>query len=261
MKNTTKKDQLKRGIYIPFYPIEDLTLAKVNRDLVEKHANNFKTKLKEYDWLLPIVVSKNGDVLEGHHRIKSALLLKETTVPVYVVDWINTEDAKEHLKCIINLNNGNKAWSSLDYLKAFARENEDYKKVYKTYTKNSNNISVGNVINCYFSDSASKKILFKRGLSRIIDETFGDYLVNKFQYLTQKYGRNKIASYCVREMIQVAYEKAKKDIKMIEYLFDQYEEMAKSDHPSITSINKFRPIMELYLNEYTYKQKYQLQNK
>ena len=26
--------------------------------------------------------------------------------------------------------------------------------------------------------------------------------------------------------------------------------MAKTDHPSITSINKFKPLMELYLNEY-----------
>ena len=26
--------------------------------------------------------------------------------------------------------------------------------------------------------------------------------------------------------------------------------MAKSNHPSITSITKFKPIMELYLNEY-----------
>ena len=40
------------------------------------------------------------------------------------------------------------------------------------------------------------------------------------------------------------------DIKSMDYLFKKYEQMAKADHPSITSINKFRPIMELYLNEY-----------
>ncbi len=112
--------------------------------------DNMERKLKENDWLLPIIIAANGDVIEGHHRIESAKLLGETTVPVYVVDWVNTNNAKEHLKCIINLNNGNKAWTSLDYLKAFARDNKDYRKVYNSYLKNSNNISVGNIINCYF---------------------------------------------------------------------------------------------------------------
>ena len=43
------------------------------------------------------------------------------------------------------------------------------------------------------------------------------------------------------------------DIKTVNFLFKKYEEMAKSDHPSITSINKFKPLMELYLNEYNMK--------
>ena len=249
--NTTKvKNELKRGIYLPFYPINDLKPAKVNRDLFPKHAENFKTKLKENDWLLPIIIAANGDVIEGHHRIQSAKLLGENTVPVYVVHWVNTNSAKEHLKCIINLNNGNKAWTSLDYLKAFARDNKQYKKVYNAYLKNSNNISVGNIINCYFGYGKTNSYNFKKGTSVILDESFGDYLVNKFSYLNEKYGKSKIAAYCVRELIVVAYTKAKMNIKTVNFLFKKYEDMAKTDHPSITSISKFKPLMELYLNEY-----------
>ena len=51
-------------------------------------------------------------------------------------------------------------------------------------------------------------------------------------------------------MIYIAFVKANMNIKTMDYLFKKYEDMAESDHPSITSINKFRPIMELYLNEY-----------
>jgi hypothetical protein len=251
MNNLKVKNELKRGIYIPFYLIEDLKPAKVNRDLFLKHSENFKSKLKENDWLMPIIIASNGDVIEGHHRIESAKLLGETTIPVYIVNWVNTNNAKEHLKCIINLNNGNRAWSSLDYLKAFARDSKDYKKVYNKYLKNSNNISVGNVINCYFGYGNSFD--FKRGRGLILNESFGDYLINKFSNLVQQYGKNKIAAYCVRELIVVAHSKAKMNIKTVNFLFKKYEEMAKTDHPSITSINKFKPLMELYLNEYNMK--------
>jgi len=255
MNKTTVKNELKRGIYIPFYSIKDLKPAKVNRDLFLKHAENFKTKLKENDWLLPIIIAANGDVIEGHHRIESAKLLGENTVLVYVVDWVNTNNAKEHLKCIINLNNGNKAWTSLDYLKAFSRDNIAYKKVYDAYIKNSNNISVGNVINCYFGYGKANSFNFKKGTSIILNENFAEFLVNKFSNLNQKYGKSKIAAYCVRELIVVAYTKAKMDIKTINFLFKKYEEMAKVDHASITSINKFKPLMELYLNEFNMKTK------
>lgn len=245
-----KATELKRGEFKAYYAISDLKPAKVNRDLLSKHAENFKAKLKENDWLMPVVISSNGDVIEGHHRIESAKLLNQTTVPVYIVDWVDTNNQKEHLNCIIGLNNSNKSWTRLDYLKAFARKNEDYKKVYEAYLKNNSNMSVGNVINCYFSYTTRECYRFKKGVSKIINEDFAKYLVNKFSNLYKDFGKNKIAAYCVRELIYISYVKAKMDVKSMDYLFKKYEQMAKADHPSITSINKFRPIMELYLNEY-----------
>jgi len=247
MKNTTIDNELKRGVFKPYYLISDLKPAKVNRDLYNSHAENFKHKLKANDWLSPVIISNKGDVIEGHHRIESAKLLGQSTVPAYIVSWVNTDIEKDHLNCIISLNNGNKAWSTLDYLKAFAIENEDYKIVYNSYKANSNNISVGNIVNSYFG-CANK--IFKKGKSKIINKLFADYLVSKFSYLNKEYGKNIIAAYCVRALIKVAYTKAKQDKKTVDFLFKKYEEMAKSNHPSITSITKFKPIMELYLNEY-----------
>jgi len=120
--------EIKRGEFNAYYSIDKLKMASINRDIFEQHAENFKDKLTTNGWLMPIVVSSKGDVIEGHHRIISAKLLKQKTIPAYIVDWVNTEVEKEHLNCIITLNNGNRAWTTLDYLKAFSKENKDYKK-------------------------------------------------------------------------------------------------------------------------------------
>jgi len=115
---------LKKGTFEPNYPIENLKYAKVNRDMMLNHAESLKRKLIDYGWMMPIVASKTGDVIEGHHRVESAKMLKQKTVPVYIPYWVNTKKPKEHLDCIINLNNGNKSWSMLNYLKTFATKNK-----------------------------------------------------------------------------------------------------------------------------------------
>ena len=244
-------ETLKKGKFKPNYPINKLKYAKVNRDMTVNHAENFKTKLIDYGWMMPIVASVTGDVLEGHHRIESAKLLKQKTVPAYIVDWVDTKQVKKHLDCIISLNNGNKAWSMFDYLKAFADENEDYKIVYDAYMSNSNNVSVGYVINIFFTRGThSNNSKFKKGTAKIEDLKFAYYLLHNISNLYEKYGRRRIQAYCVREFVKVAYAKAQKNKKAIDYLFKQYEKMAKRDHLAISSISEFKPILEVYLNDY-----------
>ena len=240
-------ETIKKGKFKSNYPINKLKYAKVNRDMTLNHAENFKTKLIDYGWMMPIVASVTGDVLEGHHRIESAKLLKQKTVPAYIVDWVDTKQVKEHLDCIISLNNGNRAWSMFDYLKAFAKHNKDYNIVYDAYTSNSNNVSVGNVINIFFRHNNSK---FKKGTAIIEDLEFAKYLLYNISNLYEKYGYKKIQAYCVREFIKVAYAKAQKNKKAVDYLFKQYEKMAKRDHLAISSISEFKPILEVYLNDY-----------
>ena len=240
-------ETLKKGTFKPNYPINKLKYAASNRDMILNHAENFKTKLIDYGWMMPIVASITGDVLEGHHRIESAKLLKQKTVPAYIVDWVDTKQVKEHLDCIISLNNGNRAWSMFDYLKAFADHNQDYKIVYDAYMSNSNNVSVGNVINIFFR---SKNKNFKKGTAIIEDLKFSKYLLYNLSDLYEKYGGKKITAYCVREFIQVAYKKAKKNKGAIDYLLKQYGIMAKTGHLAVSSIMDFRPLLEVYLNDY-----------
>ena len=238
---------LKKGVYNPNYPISELKMAKVNRDMISSHSENFKCKLVDFGWLMPIVVSSDGDVIEGHHRIESAKLLKQKKIPAYIVDWVDTTNARKHLNCIISLNNGNKSWTMFDYLKAFSNFNTDYKIVYDAFICNSNNVSVGNVINCYFKRSVGQ---FKKGTSKIDDVNFSNYLLNGISNLYEKYTSKKITAYCVREFINVAFTKAKKNKKAVNYLFKMYDRMAKQNHLAIASITDFRPLIETYLNDY-----------
>lgn len=244
-----KSKEIKRGKYNAYYLISDLKVAEVNRDLFLKHSENFKNKLNEFGWMMPIVISKSGDVIEGHHRLETARMLGQKTVPVYIVDWIDTKDSTEHLDCIINLNNGNRAWIKLDYLKAFAKENEDYKKVYDAYLSNSNNISVGNVINCFFGKTVNSK--FKKGECKIEDINFSLTLLNRFSELVSKYSSRKIQAYCIRELINIAYVKTNKDLDAVEHLLREYDKMASENHPALTSISDFKPAIEKELTYYT----------
>ena len=240
-------ETLKKGKFKPNYPINKLKYAKVNRDMTVNHAENFKTKLIDYGWLIPVVASVTGDVLEGHHRVEAAKMLKQETIPVYEVDWVDTKQLKEHLDCIISLNNGNRAWTMFDFLKAFTNHNEDYKIVYDAYMRNSNNVSVGNAINIFFKPHNNK---FKTGEAKIEDLEFSNYLLHNLSDLYEKYGSKKITAYCVREFITVSYKKAKKHKGAVDYLFKQYEKMARTGHLAVSSINDFRPLLEVYLNDY-----------
>lgn len=242
-----KTEEIKRGEFNAYYPISNLKPSAVNRDLFLKHSESFKNKLNNYGWLMPIVVSTNGDVIEGHHRLESAKILKQITIPVYIVDWIDTNDSIKNLDCIINLNNGNRAWTKLDYLKAFSIENKDYKIVYDSYLKNSNNISIGNIVNCFFdSNNAS----FNKGLSKIKNAKFAEYLLNNISCLVSKHTTKKIQAYCIRELIKISYSKTKMDTDSMDYLFKHYDLMATQNHLSLTSISDFKPYMEFILNDY-----------
>jgi len=242
-----KTTEIKRGEFQPYYNIKNLKMAQVNRDVFLKHSENFKHKLNQFGWMMPIVVSKDGDIIEGHHRVVSAKLLKQRTVPAYIVDWVDTQDQKEHLNAIINLNNGNKAWTTLDYLKAFAKENDDYKIAYSNYIKNSNNISAGNIVHLFFGSNPGG---FKKGECEIKDLKFSLYLLRKISNLVSKYGKRNIQAYGVREMIKIGYISAFNDYEAMDFLFKEYGKLAKIEHPAATSILRFKPLMEATLLEF-----------
>jgi len=240
--------EIKRGKYNPYYPLSELKMASINRDTVIKHAENFKLKLKNFGWMMPVVISSKGDVIEGHHRIQSAKFLNQSTIPAYIVDWIDTDKEKEHLDCIINLNNGNKAWTNVDYLKAFAKENEEYSIVYEAYLRHNKMLSVGNIINCFFGQFSASR--FKKGSANIKNEELAYYLLEKLSNLVLKHTKSKIQAFSIRELIAIAYSKENVDYNVMDYIISEYDDMASINHPKLTSITEFKKHIQSKITMY-----------
>jgi hypothetical protein len=242
-----KTKRIKKGTFTPNYQIKDLKKAKVNRDLFVKHSENFDKKLNKYGWLLPITISASGLILEGQHRVESAKRMKQKTIPAYIVDWLNDDSELEVLNTIISLNNSNRGWNTINYLKSFSQHNEDYKVVYDEVLKNKNTITAGNMIHIYFGRTVG---VFKQGEAKILNIEFSKYLCKNISALVTKYGKTKIQAYQIREMIIVGNVKAKGNIQIMDYLFREYDKMAQGNHPALTSISEFRPYIENELNTY-----------
>jgi hypothetical protein len=239
---------LKKGTFDANYPISELKQSLVNRDIVENHLNNFAKKLDKFGWLSPIIIDDKGNIIEGHHRVLSAEKLKLNSVPVYIVDWVNTSDLNEYQKYIISLNNSNRAWGALDYLKSFSRNKDAYEFVYQKYIDSNGVFSVGNILNIYFNCGTSQE--FKEGRSTIKDLKFSEYLNKNFLRLKSKYGGKKFQAFTINRVCSFVHQKIKGNEKEMDYMFIQLEELAKSDNAILSSVEMIRPWLNTQLKAY-----------
>ena len=241
--NTVTK--LKRGTFDAYYPISKLIERQVNRDINEKHVANCKTKLELNGWMSPLIVSHLGHLLEGHHRLIAAVETGAETIPAYVVDWVNSSDEKNHLDAIVKLNNGNRAWNAEDFLKSYAKQNPIYKIVLNKRKENTL-LSVGNIINIYFSQSDKA---FRTGHAKIENIKFSNYLASELSRLKTTYGKKKVVVYCIRETIALA-NTVKDDLNAVKCLISRYEGLIKDKSPIASSVSDFAPLMRDCLGEY-----------
>ena len=239
---------IKKGTFEANYPISKLKQSLVNRDIVENHSNNFSKKLNEYGWLSPVIIDDKGNIIEGHHRVLASEKLNLNSVPVYIVDWVNTKDLDEYQKYIISLNNSNRAWSALDYLKSFSRNKESYLYVYNQLIASKAVFSVGNVLNIYFNSGSNQT--FKDGRSSIKNQEFSEYLYDNFLRLKSLFGGKKFQAFTINRVCHFAHQKIKGNKKEMEFIFAQLEELAKSDSATLSSVEMIRPWLNRQLKIY-----------
>jgi len=235
--------EIKVGKFDVNYPIGNLKQSLVNRDIVKNHSELFSKKITEYGWMSPIIIDTNGNIIEGHHRALSAEKLNLKTVPVYIVDWVKTSDLDEYQKYIISLNNSNKKWSAIDYLKSFSRNKVEYSFIFKKFNKTNNVFSVGNILNIYFNCGTNQT--FKDGKALIKDIEFSDYLFDNFLRLKSQYGGVKFQAFTINRVCSFSHQKVKGNKKEMEFIFRQLESLAKQDSPLLSSVEMIRP----WLNE------------
>ena len=239
---------IKVGTFQGSYPVSALKFSTVNRDLVNSHASNFIKKISAYGWIVPIVIDKYGNIIEGHHRVKAAIEMGLKSVPAYIIDWVDTSNDKEYQEYIMNLNASNRTWYAIDYLKTTAINQPDYKTVYDKYMASKDILSVGNVLNMYFNSGASQR--FKDGKSRIKDMDFAEYLFNNFYRLKAHYGKVKFQAFTINRTTQFMYSKCKTRSE-VDYIFSQLEMLAKSkDNNSaiLSSVEMIKPFLKEQLD-------------
>jgi len=248
--NTINTTEIKVGKFDLNYPTKQLKHSIVNRDIVKNHSYSFKSKVEEFGWLVPIVIDQYGNIIEGHHRVEMAISIDIKTLPVYIVDWIDTSNKDEYLQFIISLNNGNRAWTALDYLKSYGTNgtDKDYTFVYKKYLETNDIFSVGNVLNIYFNSGCSTT--FKRGKSQIKNPAFSDYLFRRFYNMKKHYGGIKIQAFTINRVCAFAHQKIKGNLAEMQYIFDQLEELAENDSPVLSSVEHIRPFVNRQLEIY-----------
>ena len=243
-----KTAEIKVGIFNRYFPVSKLAHSIVNRDIVEKHADQFKRKIEKYGFLVPITIDQYGNIVEGHHRALMAFLAGLETVPVYIVNWIDTNDLDEYQEYIINLNNANRSWTALDYLKTFSRNKSDYKYVFNQYNKTKDVLSVGNLLNIYFCAGCNQS--YKKGISKIRDLNFSNYIFNRFYDLRKKYGSTKIQAFTINRTCSFAHQKVKGNLKEMKYILDQIEQLAENNNATLSSVEHIKPFLTRQLQLY-----------
>ena len=227
--------------------IEKLTHSLVNRDTVDNHVDTMVSLIKNYGFLSPIIVNSKYNIIEGHHRVLAAQKLEIKIIPVYIVDWVDTENLDEYQKYIISLNANNRKWTSLDYLKSFSRNKEDYRYVNNKYNKYKNILSVGNLLNFYFNSGSN--VTFRNGKGKIKDMNYSDYLCDNFVRLKTKYGGVKFQAFTINRCCKFAHSKIK-NIKEMDYIFRQLELLAKNDSHTLSSVEHINSWLKQQLTEY-----------
>ena len=244
--NTTT--EIKVGKFDLNYPTKQLKHSIVNRDFVQNHSDSFKSKVEEFGWLVPIVIDQYGNIIEGHHRVEMAIKIGMNTLPVYIVDWIDTNNLDEYQQYIISLNNSNRAWTALDYLKTYARNRKDYSYVNKKFSETNDIFTVGNLLNIFFNSGCST--VFKKGNATIKNRAFSEYLFSKFYNMRKDYGNVKIQAFTVNRVCAFAHQKIKGNLGEMKYIFNQLEILAEDGSPTLSSVEHITPWCNKQLTEY-----------
>ena len=234
-----KNLKIKIGKFIGNYEINKLKQSLVNRDVVENHVQTFMKIINNNGFLTPITVTDKNDILEGHHRILAAERLGMNTVPVYIVDWVDSNDLNESQKCIISLNANNRKWTALDYLKSFSMNKESYRFVLSKYNKTKDIFSVGNLLNIYFNSGSN--VVYRNGLSKIKDKDFSDFLFENFLKLKREYGGVKFQAFTINRVCSFSHQKIKNNKKEMNFIFNQLELLAKTDNAILSSVEMIKP--------------------
>lgn len=148
--------------------LDRFKLLDYNRDIKQSHVEKITNSILKIGYLSanPIIVSRDGYVLDGQHRLEAC---KKLGIGIYYCIAEDADSFSKTANTIVSLNTSAKLWTLTDYTKFYAsNENENYKRVNDfalTY-----DIEIGPAVafisrgNTFVSNNGNHLIEFKRGM-------------------------------------------------------------------------------------------------
>jgi hypothetical protein len=125
-------------------------IVKSNRDLNRGKIKKMIQSVKKDGLLIPIVVTKNFEVMEGQHRFA---VCKNLNIDVPYI--INNNLKKEH---IITMNSVRYGWKISDYIHYWKTEGlQDYKDLSDQIDIWINKASLSTIVNCFTTTQTAQK--------------------------------------------------------------------------------------------------------
>jgi len=135
---------------------QQFKIIQSNRELVPSHVEQLKESMKQKGQYTPIIVKRNGELVEGQHRLQAA---KELGMSVlYLVRDLDISDISE-------MNSKSRNWKNIDYLRHWAKRGyPNYMRLMEIAEENADlNIEVSNYIIIFGNDGAKSLDNFKHG--------------------------------------------------------------------------------------------------
>lgn len=214
----TKKQPLKRGKFIPAYPVQKLEMVKENRVCLTKNIAPKMDSLSEFGWLDVIKVNRNGKILDGQHRFEAAIRMGEVTVPVYQLDWIG-DDIDEICKVLRVMNNTTLNYKTVDYIKMYKDHKTPYHHLNKAIKENES-LTVGNILTSLTGIGAINND-FKAGKISLVDSELSDLIITNLKWLNEKHG--KINASRLRKIILFCHANKHLGKEFVTFIFERID--------------------------------------
>lgn len=160
--------------------VKHLSFIPGNRTLRTAHVNRIFKAFLDGEWMPPIYVSADGEVLDGQNRLTAFRMLKEkypqnkTAIRVIIIN----SDASP-LNLAIKFNAGHANWVITDYMKAYLEKGlhgyqqlQDFTKAFPEFERNQITISVMHELN-----SLDNIYRVEAGMQKIPAEVFDNYCI------------------------------------------------------------------------------------
>lgn len=160
--------------------VKHLSFIPGNRTLRTAHVNRIFKAFLDGEWIPPIYVSADGEVLDSQNRLAAFRMLKEkypqnkTAIRVIIIN----SDASP-LNLAIKFNAGHANWVITDYMKAYLEKGlhgyqqlQDFTKAFPEFERNQITISVMHEL-----DSLDNIYRVEAGMQKIPTEVFDNYCI------------------------------------------------------------------------------------